>query len=233
MQLLPLNPWAALDLPQSDRRSLAELLVWSAGSVNAIRIWLKQNGLKGDGPGRTLIRELEYGDKIASLGSIPRDYLFLSWLTLRPPEIKNTFLLVVDEMFRKMDTARNIWLTDFSAKVPTLLVNSIVSKLFTSDASINFGWAQHVFPVWRTEELQGILKSRFSRVGSGKMFDALFGPYPPETLQAIEQRFLDGAHGSLILMLENGNRLIHKHCEEHRDTPYLTQESLDEILRNE
>jgi hypothetical protein len=231
--LLAYNPGMLLELADTERCAVVELLTWIAGSLNALRLWLRQIGLADNAEGRMLFRLIEESSEAQSAtGSTPRGKL-LAWLRLRPPGLPYAYLIAPCHA-TTMDTEHSdYWnnVTAVLAMAQELAQADIMLKLFipTPPALLDLPTMVNTISLaWSDDALKPMLHTRFHLCSDHyNTFGALFGPQP---LEHADDMLIEKAQGSLARMLQLGHAVIRMEVEGDSEEPYLDEDDLRAIL---
>jgi hypothetical protein len=146
------QPGLLLWLPEGEQALLAEWMRWIGGSLSALRRRLRNKGLKDDVSSQILLYRLNELLSNAT-PTIPDVRTVLEWLTIRPPGIEQTRLIVIDDVGD--DRARQ-----FAGLMPDLQRAGVGCTLFTASAYPGgFGQSGSIRLHWSEQELLSLLDS--------------------------------------------------------------------------
>lgn len=233
--LLARSPDAFLDLPLSSQQMLLELFFWSVGSRDAILYILEQNGFKDDSTCKVLKRKfVEFKGDLFRISSL-QDQVLLTWLGIKPPNVKNTTLILC--LHETPLPTVYTWCKRFDALVPTLFQKNIITKVFTSaPMPLSLSLSEQQLK-WSDQQLEKSLDGQFNiamdkdaidEMGIYVRFSNLFGP--GVTDDETTKKLVSASRNSLARMLMFGNHLLLKHCENEAPEKYLSLEELNDIL---
>jgi hypothetical protein len=228
--LLAHNPGTLFDLAEPERLVLAELLLWVASSLNALRLWLRQSGLPENAEGRMLLRRIE-----EAVGSEPpptslsRGKL-LQWLRIRPPGLQYTAIIATCQP--QADTAAcwehaRPWLGAThelaQAGVMLKLVMPPPPEGYHLPPAVN-----RVMLAWEAEQLKAMLQARLKQCsGTYRRFGELFGPSP---LENADDLLIAQANGSLARLLQMGYAVVRLEVEGNSPDAFLSEADLRTVL---
>jgi hypothetical protein len=241
LEILPLCPDALLDLSYSVQQALIELLCWSVGSKDTVINLIERNRLnsENDVAVRLLIRKIAEFDSQYPLAQGPQDVVLLSWLKIRPPDLKQTFLILPVEVIQKSELLR--WFEMIDSLIPTLYLNDIIIKVLAPNLQSISLSIRRIELSWSGElegQLNRSLRGQFDAamdpkeklMGKALRFHELFGPGITE--EETTGMLISASNQSLSRMLGLGNRLFQKHCEQVKPEMYLYLDELDDILKS-
>jgi hypothetical protein len=146
------QPGTLLWLPEDEQALLAEWMLWIGGSLPALRRLLRKSGLQDDVSGQIVLHRLNELLSHAA-PTTPDARTILEWLTIRPPGIEQTRLIVIDDIGD--DRARR-----FAGLMPDLQRAGIGCTLFTASAYPGgFGQSGSIRLRWSEQELLSLLDS--------------------------------------------------------------------------
>jgi hypothetical protein len=146
------QPGTLLWLPEGEQTLLAEWMLWTGGSLPALRRLLRNKGLQDDVSGQIVLHRLNELLSHAA-PTTPDARTMLEWLTIRPPGIERTHLIVIDDVGD--DRARQ-----FAGLMPDLQRAGIGCTLFTTSAYPGgFGQSDSIRLRWSEQELLSLLDS--------------------------------------------------------------------------
>jgi hypothetical protein len=146
------QPGLLLWLPEDEQVLLAEWMLWIGGSLPALRRLLRKSGLQDDVSGQIVLHRLNELLSHAA-PTTPDARTILEWLTIRPPGIEQTRLIVIDDIGD--DRARR-----FAGLMPDLQRAGIGCTLFTASAYPGgFGQSGSIRLRWSEQELLSLLDS--------------------------------------------------------------------------
>jgi len=146
------QPGTLLWLPEGEQTLLAEWMLWIGGSLPALRRLLRNSGLQDDVSGKIVLHRLNELLPHAA-PTTPDARTMLEWLTIRPPGIERTHLIVIDDVGD--DRARQ-----FARLIPDLQRAGIGCTLFTASAYPGgFGQSGSIWLRWTAKELLTLLNS--------------------------------------------------------------------------
>ena len=243
LDILSQNPRQMFDLSEVKQDTLLDLLRWSFGSAKEIIRLLQMNGLEEDVIGLSLIRKIEKASTEFSIPPIPQDVILISWLNVKPTELKPIFLILPGDNFLLNTPAS--WFEQFVSLKPLLLKNGIITKIISSSSpqlhlsfrEINLSWSDGL-----DGQLYHSLQGQFDAamipeaksIGIAVRFHELFGPGTTE--EQTTKKLISASHLSLACMLNHGNSLFQYHCENRTKNgvteKYLYVEDLETILNS-
>ena len=234
LDILPLSPDALLDLLPAEQDAVLELLCWSIGAKSTVLNLIRRSRFSENAASRLLERKITDFTGHFSPEYPPQDYVLLSWLTVRPPGLNHSYLILLDNGSQQL--AHSQWLEKFSPLISTLFLNGIVTKVISSTPAPSSLTLPEIKLSWSDEQLNKSLDSQFDAAMDEKVkqlqsvhFHELFGPASEE--EDTTHRLIAVSHHSLARMLTLGNRLLQKHCEQEVPEKYLSPEELEEILK--
>jgi hypothetical protein len=146
------QPGLLLWLPEDEQVLLAEWMLWIGGSLPVLRRLLRKSGLQDDVSGQIVLHRLNELLSHAA-PTTPDARTILEWLTIRPPGIEQTRLIVIDDIGD--DRARR-----FAGLMPDLQRAGIGCTLFTASAYPGgFGQSGSIRLRWSEQELLSLLDS--------------------------------------------------------------------------
>jgi len=146
------QPGTLLWLPEGEQTLLAEWMLWIGGSLPALRCLLRNSGLQDDVSGKIVLHRLNELLPHAA-PTTPDARTMLEWLTIRPPGIERTHLIVIDDVGD--DRARQ-----FAGLMPDLQRAGVGRTLFTTSAYPGgFGQSGSIWLRWTAKELLTLLNS--------------------------------------------------------------------------
>ena len=146
------QPGTLLWLPEDEQVLLAEWMLWIGGSLPALRRLLRNSGLQDDVSGQIVLHRLNELLPHAA-PTTPDARTMLEWLTIRPPGIERTHLIVIDNVGD--DRARQ-----FARLMPDLQRAGVGCTLFTTSAYPGgFGQSDSIRLRWSEQELLSLLDS--------------------------------------------------------------------------
>jgi hypothetical protein len=146
------QPGLLLWLPEDEQVLLAEWMLWIGGSLPVLRRLLRKSGLQDDVSGQIVLHRLNELLSHAA-PTTPDARTILEWLTIRPPGIEQTRLIVIDDIGD--DRARR-----FAGLMPDLHRDGIGCTLFTTPAYPGgFGQSGGIWLRWTEKELLLLLDS--------------------------------------------------------------------------
>ncbi len=146
------QPGLLLWLPEDEQVLLAEWMLWIGGSLPALRRLLRNSGLQDDVSGQIVLHRLNELLPHAA-PTTPEARTMLEWLTIRPPGIERTHLIVIDNVGD--DRARQ-----FARLMPDLQRAGVGCTLFTTSAYPGgFGQSDSIWLRWSEQELLSLLDS--------------------------------------------------------------------------
>jgi len=241
MDVLPFSPDAMLDLFPAEQEAVLEMLCWAFGSKGSVMDLLKRTGLKEGIAGGIILHKVEDFENRFSSTHLPQDAVILSWLRIRPPDLRHTFLFLLLNDFSF--PGHSWWLEQFSVLVPTLFLNGIVTKAFSSSSCAPVALPLSTLQLnWSNSRLKTSLNAQFDaamdkeRQEGGQVvdfhslfgFDSTVGYF--ETEEETTDKLISASHNSLARMLMIGNHLLEKHCEQEVPMPHLSLAELQAIL---
>jgi hypothetical protein len=146
------QPGTLLWLPEDEQALLAEWMLWIGGSLPALQRLLRKSGLQNDVSGQIVLHRL---NELLShaVSTTPDARTILEWLTIRPPGIERTHLIVIDDVGD--DRARQ-----FAGLMRDLQRAGIGCTLFTTSAYPGgFGQSDSIRLRWSEQELLSLLDS--------------------------------------------------------------------------
>jgi hypothetical protein len=228
--LLAYNPGTLLDLDESERLVLAELLIWISGSINALRLWLRQSGLHDNAEGRMLLRRIEEAVGQEAKPTLFTQVKLMQWLSIRPPGLQSTSLIAT---CHPEAGSRACWqqATTWLALTHELAQAGVMLKLFMPPPPPAFTLPPTLNTVqllWSPERLKAMLHARL-RLCSDRheTFGALFGPLP---LEKADDLLVERAQGSLTNLLQLGHAVIRMEIEGNSPETYLDEADLEAVL---
>jgi len=146
------QPGTLLWLPEDEQVLLAEWMLWIGGSLPALRRLLRNSGLQDDVSGQIVLHRLNELLPHAA-PTTPDARTMLEWLTIRPPGIERTHLIVIDDVGD--DRTRQ-----FARLMPDLQRAGVGCTLFTTSAYPGgFGQSDSIWLRWSEQELLSLLDS--------------------------------------------------------------------------
>jgi hypothetical protein len=242
MDILPFSPDAMLDLLPAEQEAILEMLCWAFGSNGTVVNLLKriEANLEDENnrPGSVMLRKIrEFKSKISSM-YLPQDSILISWLKIRPPDLNCTYLILHLDEYPVIAPAW--WLEQFSVLVPTLFLNGMVTKAFSSShtpvalplSTIQLNWSNSRLKTSVNSQFDSAMDPDEKKAGKSIRFHELFGPGVTE--EQTTAKLISSSRNSLARMCSLGNRLLQYHCEHSvKDgipEKYLYVEDLETIL---
>lgn len=228
LEILPVSPWVALDLPDPQRSQLGELLVWYMGDFHALRKYLENSQKEREKERNTLETFLYWMKKEIEkreIHSLSNETL-MDWCALRPFGSQYTYLFLQDAAFPEQETLHARWWQLFSELLPKCLARKIVPKVFTPFQNSPLEGLRRTLLKWESAQLQNMLRDRFKFVG-GEDFEQLFISFDVE--QAREM-FFNACRGSYGRMLRLGQALVYNHAERFPGEKYISLDELTAVI---
>ncbi len=229
LDILPFSPGALLDLLSAEQDAVLELLSWSIGAKSTMLNLIQRSRFSENAASRLLERKIKDFTSHLSPEYLPRAYVLLSWLTVRPPGLTQTYMILVFNGSEKL-VAPQLF-EETSPLISTLLQNGIVTKAISSTPVPSSLATPEIKLSWSDEWLRHSLHGQFDAamnpdersMAKSIRFHELFGPGATEG--ETTDKLISASHHSLARMLMLGNRLLQTHCEE-REAPekYLSIE---------
>lgn len=228
LEILPVSPWTALDLPAPQRSVLGGLLVWYLQDVYALRNHLEQNltSIEDRNALETFLYEVDKEVKPKPPVNSPPYEILMDWCTLRPFQSRYTYLFVQDTAFPERDPSHAFWWQMFSRLLPDLITRNLIPKIFTPLRNPPVEALPAMSLSWSPEQLERILRDRFLRVG-GQDLGQLFVDVAAEEAR---ERFFPACQGSYGRMLRLGQRLIRYHVEHRPEERWISLDELDAVI---
>lgn len=235
LDILPLSPDALLDLLPAEQDAVLELLCWSIGAKSTAINLIRRNRFGENSASRLLERKITDFTNHFSPEYPPQDHVLLSWLTVRPPSLNHSYLILLNNDSQQL--AHPLWLEKFSPLISSLFLNGIVTKVFSSTSVPSSLVLPAIELLWSDTRLKQSLDSQFGaamdeeakQLGHSIHFYELFGLGATE--EGTTEKLISASHHSLARMLMLGNRLLQKHCEKEMPEKYLSPEELEDILK--
>jgi len=206
------QPGLLLWLPEDEQVLLAEWMLWIGGSLPALRRLLRNNGLQDDVSGQIVLHRL---NELLShaVSTTPDARTILEWLTIRPPGIERTHLIVIDDVGD--DRARQ-----FARLIPDLQRAGIGCTLFTASAYPGgFGQSGSIRLRWSEQELLSLLDSAVavSRGPVQHLLDLVELSDPSADEEGFVMDILKHARGSFARSLTIFRRALAHHLAVYLD----------------
>jgi len=235
LDILPLSPDALLDLLPAEQDAVLELLCWSIGAKSTALNLIRRSRFGENSASRLLERKITDFTNHFSPEYPPQDHVLLSWLTVRPPSLNHSYLILLHNDSQQL--AHPLWLEKFSPLISSLFLNGIVTKVFSSTSVPSSLVLPAIELLWSDTRLKQSLNSQFGaamddeakQLGHSIHFYELFGLGATE--EEMTEKLISVSHNSLARMLMLGNRLLQKHCEKEMPEKYLSLEELEDILK--
>jgi hypothetical protein len=244
----PPNANMLLDYMPDEQAEMVKLLTWVAGSSDALRQCvsrvptppdhLAENELQQQaGAGKLHQKLTQIIDQAlggASHVDTPSTDTLHSWLAMRPPGMKHTFL-IVDVADSDQDTQAQVAaLLRMAHNAPH---SQVFVKLFGApEAFVAYGDATPMTLQWRTKDLERMLSTRMYHA-SGFTLNTLndcfwLPPFQDEGGQSdVDTHIITYARGSLNRMLQLGQTLFQQHADRNPEERYLQPDDLDSFLQ--
>ncbi|ABQ88590.1 hypothetical protein [Roseiflexus sp. RS-1] len=206
------QPGLLLWLPEDEQVLLAEWMLWIGGSLPALRRLLRNNGLQDDVSGQIVLHRLN-GLLSHAAPTTPDARTMLEWLTIRPPGIERTHLIVIDDVGD--DRARQ-----FARLIPDLQRAGIGCTLFTASAYPGgFGQSGSIRLRWSEQELLSLLDSAVavSRGPVQHLLDLVELSDPSADEEGFVMDILKHARGSFARSLTIFRRALAHHLAVYLD----------------
>ena len=206
------QPGLLLWLPEDEQVLLAEWMLWIGGSLPALRRLLRNNGLQDDVSGQIVLHRLN-GLLSHAAPTTPDARTMLEWLTIRPPGIERTHLIVIDDVGD--DRARQ-----FARLIPDLQRAGIGCTLFTASAYPGgFGQSGSIRLRWSEQELLSLLDSAVavSRGPVQHLLDLVELSDPSADEEGFVMDILKHARGSFARSLTIFRRALAHHLAAYLD----------------
>ncbi len=244
MDILPFSPDAMLDLLPAEQEAILEMLCWVFGSNGTVVNLLKrvEANLEDENnrPGSVMLHKIrEFKSKTSSM-YLPQDSILISWLKIKPPDLNCTYLILHLDEYPVIAPAW--WLEQFSALIPTLFLNGMVTKAFSSShapvalplSTIQLNWSNSRLKTSLDAQFDAAMDKVKQEGGQVVDFRSLFGFNSTvgyfETEEETTDKLISASNNSLARMLMIGNHLLEKHCEQEVSTPHLSLAELQAIL---
>jgi hypothetical protein len=243
LDLLACNPTTFLDLKRDVRLLLVEYLTWSAGSLETLRLWLRQRGVEATREGSQLLNEISAFAPCAAPRQ-PTLGRLLSWLDLRLPGLEMVVVLV-NGTFPISRQCVQKQAADLASLSGMLAERRILLKLWLPADQVPPS-APGLTPLplprvdlcWSAAQLESNLRRRFQAASAiGELtFDDLFGPRV-QLRDYYMHLLIHASRGSLTRMYQIGSDLIRRRIESDTSLDqegaafYLTEQDFMEILR--
>jgi hypothetical protein len=206
------QPGTLLWLPEGEQTLLAEWMLWIGGSLPALRRLLRNSGLQDDVSGKIVLHRLNELLPHAA-PTTPDARTILEWLTIRPPGIERTHLIVIDDVGD--DRARR-----FAGLMPDLHRDGIGCTLFTTPAYPGgFGQSGGIWLRWTEKELLLLLDSAVavSRGPAQRLVDLIELSDPSADKEEFVIDILKYADGSFARSLTIFRRALAHHLAVYLD----------------
>jgi hypothetical protein len=206
------QPGTLLWLPEGEQTLLAEWMLWIGGSLPALRRLLRNSGLQDDVSGKIVLHRLNELLPHAA-PTTPDARTILEWLTIRPPGIERTHLIVIDDVGD--DRARQ-----FAGLMPDLHRDGIGCTLFTTPAYPGgFGQSGSIWLRWTEKELLLLLDSAVavSRGPAQRLVDLIELSDPSADKEEFVIDILKYADGSFARSLTIFRRALAHHVAVYLD----------------
>jgi hypothetical protein len=206
------QPGTLLWLPEDEQALLAEWMLWIGGSLPALQRLLRKSGLQNDVSGQIVLHRL---NELLShaVSTTPDARTILEWLTIRPPGIEQTRLIVIDDVGD--DRARR-----FAGLMPDLHRDGIGCTLFTTPAYPGgFGQSGGIWLRWTEKELLLLLDSAVavSRGPAQRLVDLIELSDPSADKEGFVMDILKYADGSFARSLTIFRRALAHHVAVYLD----------------
>ncbi len=206
------QPGTLLWLSEDEQALLAEWMLWIGGSLPALRRRLRNEGLQDDVSGQIVLHRLNELLSHAA-PTTPDARTILEWLTIRPPGIEQTRLIVIDDVGD--DRARR-----FARLMPDLQRAGIGCTLFTASAYPGgFGQSGSIRLRWAEQELLSLLDSAVavSRGPVQHLLDLVELSDPSADEEGFVMDILKHARGSFARSLTIFRRALAHHLAVYLD----------------
>jgi hypothetical protein len=206
------QPGTLLWLPEGEQTLLAEWMLWIGGSLPALRRLLRNSGLQDDVSGKIVLHRLNELLSHAA-PTTPDARTILEWLTIRPPGIERTHLIVIDDVGD--DRARQ-----FAGLMPDLQRAGVGRTLFTASAYPGgFGQSGSIRLRWSEQELLSLLDSAVavSRGPAQRLVDLIELSDPSADKEEFVIDILKYADGSFARSLTIFRRALAHHVAVYLD----------------
>ena len=206
------QPGTLLWLPEDEQALLAEWMLWIGGSLPALQRLLRKSGLQNDVSGQIVLHRL---NELLShaVSTTPDARTILEWLTIRPPGIEQTRLIVIDDVGD--DRARR-----FAGLMPDLHRDGIGCTLFTTPAYPGgFGQSGGIWLRWTEKELLLLLDSAVavSRGPAQRLVDLIELSDPSADKEGFVMDILKRGRGSFASCLTIFQRALTHHLAVYHD----------------
>jgi hypothetical protein len=206
------QPGTLLWLPEGEQTLLAEWMLWTGGSLPALRRLLRNKGLQDDVSGQIVLHRLNELLSHAA-PTTPDARTMLEWLTIRPPGIEQAHLIVIDDVGD--DRARQ-----FAGLMRDLQRAGIGCTLFTTSAYPGgFGQSDSIRLRWSEQELLSLLDSAVavSRGPVQHLLDLVELSDPSADEEGFVMDILKHARGSFARCLTIFRRALAHHLAVYLD----------------
>jgi hypothetical protein len=206
------QPGTLLWLPEDEQALLAEWMLWTGGSLPVLRRLLRKSGLQDDVSGQIVLHRLNELLSHAA-PTTPDARTMLAWLTIRPPGIEQTRLIMIDDVGD--DRAGR-----FAGLMPDLQRAGIGCTLFTTSAYPGgFGQSGGIRLRWSEEDLLSLLDSAVavSRGPVQHLVDLVELSDPSADEEEFVMDILKHARGSFARCLTIFRRALAHHLAVYRD----------------
>lgn len=206
------QPGTLLWLSEDEQALLAEWILWIGGSLPALWHRLRNEGLQDDVSGQIVLHRLNELLSHAA-PTTPDARTILEWLTIRPPGIEQTRLIVIDDVGD--DRARR-----FARLMPDLQRAGIGCTLFTASAYPGgFGQSGSIRLRWAEQELLSLLDSAVavSRGPVQRLLDLVELSDPSADEEEFVMDILKHARGSFARCLTIFRRALAHHLAVYLD----------------
>jgi hypothetical protein len=206
------QPGTLLWLPEDEQALLAEWMLWIGGSLPALQRLLRKSGLQNDVSGQIVLHRL---NELLShaVSTTPDARTILEWLTIRPPGIAQTHLIVIDDVGD--DRARR-----FTRLMPNLQRVGVGCTLFTTSAYPGgFGQSGSIWLRWTEKELLTLLNSAVavSRGPAQRLVDLIELSDPSADKEGFVMDILKRGRGSFASCLTIFQRALTHHLAVYHD----------------
>lgn len=214
------------DLSKPEQNFLGEALLWRLGSLAAFDRWLYRQKLTHLKDAQVIRAYLNEASSRRPPGKEPSLDEVQIWLNIRPSGLNISCVIINCSELAKDET--NELVDNILKQTAPLRVVSI--RIFTSTAQLQRATTKLVHLAWSSEYLVNALKrcmQQASRVPDIEFSD-LFGP---KGFPSADDLLVKAAKGSFNRLLELGNKVIEKHVERDLQNPYLNEDDLLDVLR--